>query len=191
MQREPRKGVDLPRGDIPRRGPGAECLVGARKPAKAGGAKGARHPARPVGQLGTGGADERGKAIGDFEAGGVEGISAGAVEWGSGRRRCGVDRGLGAGAEGNLYRRWNRLASGPYFPPPVREVVIPKRDEGERKLGIPTVTDRIAQTVVKRYVEPKVEPSVHGDSYGYRPGKSAVDAVGPGPGTVLSVRLGC
>jgi RNA-directed DNA polymerase len=73
----------------------------------------------------------------------------------------------------------------------VREVVIPKRDEGERKLGIPTVTDRIAQTVVKRYVEPKVEPSVHGDSYGYRPGKSAVDAVGPGPGTVLSVRLGC
>jgi len=80
--------------------------------------------------------------------------------------------------KGNLYRLWNRMASGTYFPPPVREVVIPKRDGGERKLGIPTVTDRIAQTVVKRYLEPKVEPSFHGDSYGYRPGKSAVDAVG-------------
>lgn len=80
--------------------------------------------------------------------------------------------------KGNLYRLWNRMASGTYFPPPVREVVIPKRDGGERKLGIPTVTDRIAQTVVKRSLEPKVEPSFHGDSYGYRPGKSAVDAVG-------------
>jgi RNA-directed DNA polymerase len=80
--------------------------------------------------------------------------------------------------KGNLYRLWNRMASGTYFPPPVLEVVIPKRDGGERKLGIPTVTDRIAQTVVKRYLEPQVEPSFHGDSYGYRPGKSAVDAVG-------------
>jgi len=80
--------------------------------------------------------------------------------------------------KGNLYRLWNRMASGTYCPPPVREVGIPKRDGGERKLGIPTVTDRIAQTVVKRYLEPKVEPSFHGDSYGYRPGKSAVDAVG-------------
>src|SRR5436189_6191329 len=80
--------------------------------------------------------------------------------------------------KGNLYRLWNRMASGTYFPPPVREVVIPKRDGGERKLGIPTVTDRIAQTVVKRSLEPKVEPRFHGDSYGYRPGKSAVDAVG-------------
>jgi RNA-directed DNA polymerase len=80
--------------------------------------------------------------------------------------------------KGNLYRLWNRMASGTYFPPPVREVVIPKRDGDERKLGIPTVTDRIAQTVVKQYLEPKVEPSFHGDSYGYRPRKSAVDAVG-------------
>ena len=80
--------------------------------------------------------------------------------------------------KGNLYRLWNRMASGTYFPPPVREVVISKRDGGKRKLGIPTVSDRIAQTVVKRYLEPKVEPSFHGDSYGYRPGKSAVDAVG-------------
>jgi RNA-directed DNA polymerase len=80
--------------------------------------------------------------------------------------------------KGNLYRLWNRMASGTYFPPPVREVVIPKREGGERKLGIPTVTDRIAQTVVKQFLEPKVEPSFHDDSYGYRPGKSAVDAVG-------------
>ena len=78
----------------------------------------------------------------------------------------------------NLYRLGNRLASGTYCPPPVREVVMSKRAGGERKLRIPTVTDRIAQTVVKNYLEPKVEPSCHGDSYGYRPGKSAVAAVG-------------
>ena len=92
--------------------------------------------------------------------------------------------------KGNLYRLWNRLASGTYCSPPVREVGIPKRDGGERKLGIPTVTDRIAQTVVKRYLEPKVEPSFHGDSYGYRPGKSAVDAVGrPGSGAGTTIGL--
>ena len=78
----------------------------------------------------------------------------------------------------NLYRLGNRLASGTYCPPPVREVVMSTRAGGERKLRIPTVTDRIAQTVVKNYLEPKVEPSCHGDSYGYRPGKSAVAAVG-------------
>jgi RNA-directed DNA polymerase len=80
--------------------------------------------------------------------------------------------------KGNLYRLWNRMASGTYFPPPVREVTIPKRDGGERKLGIPTVTDRIAQTVVKQQLEPVVEPHFHHDSYGYRPQKSAVEAVG-------------
>src|SRR6516162_6680834 len=99
MQREPLKGADLPRGEVPRRGTGAECLVVARKPAKAGGAKGARQPALRVGQLATGGADERGQAISDLAAGGVEGVSAREVEWGSGRRRCGVDRGLRAGSE--------------------------------------------------------------------------------------------
>jgi RNA-directed DNA polymerase len=80
--------------------------------------------------------------------------------------------------KGNLYRIWNRMSSGTYFPPPVRQVAIPKRDGGERKLGIPTVSDRIAQSVVKMYLEPVVEPSFHPDSYGYRPGKSAVQAVG-------------
>lgn len=78
----------------------------------------------------------------------------------------------------NLYRIWNRMSSGTYFPPPVLQVVIPKRDGGERKLGVPTVSDRIAQTVVKKALEPLVEPHFHRDSYGYRPGRSAHDAVG-------------
>jgi len=78
----------------------------------------------------------------------------------------------------NLYRIWNRMSSGTYFPPPVRTVAIPKKDGGERRLGIPTVADRVAQTVAKRYLEPLVEPSFHPDSYGYRPRKSALDAVG-------------
>jgi RNA-directed DNA polymerase len=78
----------------------------------------------------------------------------------------------------NLYKLWNRLSSGSYIPPPVRRVDIPKGDGRTRPLGIPTVADRIAQTVVKRYLEPLVEPVFHPDSYGYRPGKSALDAVG-------------
>jgi group II intron reverse transcriptase/maturase len=78
----------------------------------------------------------------------------------------------------NLYKLWNRLSSGSYFPPPVRRVDIPKADGRTRPLGIPTVSDRIAQMVVKRYLEPLVEPYFHRDSYGYRPGKSALDAIG-------------
>lgn len=78
----------------------------------------------------------------------------------------------------NLYKLWNRLSSGSYFPPPVRTVKIPKADGGERKLGIPTVSDRIAQMVVKLRLEPEVDQLFHADSYGYRPGKSALEAVG-------------
>lgn len=78
----------------------------------------------------------------------------------------------------NLYKIWNRMSSGTYFPPPVRTVEIPKADGKKRILGIPTVGDRIAQTVVKMYLEPYVDPCFHPDSYGYRPNKSAVDAVG-------------
>jgi RNA-directed DNA polymerase len=78
----------------------------------------------------------------------------------------------------NLYKIWNRMSSGSYFPPPVRTVLIPKSNGGIRSLGIPTVGDRIAQMVVKLYLEPLVEPAFHQDSYGYRPGKSAIDAVG-------------
>lgn len=78
----------------------------------------------------------------------------------------------------NLYKLWNRMSSGSYFPPPVMAVPIPKKSGGIRMLGIPTVSDRIAQTVVKLMVEPKVEPHFMEDSYGYRPKKSALDAVG-------------
>lgn len=80
--------------------------------------------------------------------------------------------------KGNLYKLWNRLASGSYFPPPVLRVEIPKGDGWMRPLGIPTVSDRIAQMVVKQYLEPELEQHFHPDSYGYRPGKSALDAVG-------------
>jgi RNA-directed DNA polymerase len=77
----------------------------------------------------------------------------------------------------NLYTIWNRMSSGSYMPPPVRTVAIPKKLGGERMLGIPSVSDRVAQTVWKLYFEPMVEPNFHKDSYGYRPGKSALDAV--------------
>lgn len=77
----------------------------------------------------------------------------------------------------NLYKLWNRLSSGSYFPPPVRRVDIPKASGGLRPLGIPTVADRIAQEVVRRYLEPLLEPRFHEDSYGYRPGRSAIDAL--------------
>ena len=77
----------------------------------------------------------------------------------------------------NLYRLWNRMSSGSYFPPPVKAVAIPKKNRGERILGVPTVADRVAQMVVKLVFEPTVEPMFLPDSYGYRPGKSALDAV--------------
>ena len=80
--------------------------------------------------------------------------------------------------KGNLYKLWNRMSSGSYFPPPVKRVEIAKREGGARPLGIPTVTDRIAQAVVKTYLEPELEKHFHPDSYGYRPRKSALDAVG-------------
>ena len=83
-----------------------------------------------------------------------------------------------ADVKNNLYKLWNRMSSGSYFPPPVRTVAIPKSGGGERMLGIPTVADRVAQMVAKVYLEPKLEPHFHPDSYAYRPGKSALDAVG-------------
>jgi group II intron reverse transcriptase/maturase len=78
---------------------------------------------------------------------------------------------------GNLYKIWNRLASGSYFPPPVKAVAIPKKNGGERILGVPTVADRVAQTVAKHFLEPVLEPIFLPDSYGYRPRKSALDAI--------------
>ena len=72
----------------------------------------------------------------------------------------------------NLYELWNRLSSGSYFLPPVRRVDIPKADGGTRPLGIPTVADRVAQEVARRYLEPRLEPVFHADSYCYRPGNT-------------------
>ena len=79
----------------------------------------------------------------------------------------------------NLYKVWNRMSSGSYFPPPVRAVEIPKGNDRTRKrlLGIPTVADRVAQAVVRNYLEAQVEPCFHPDSYAYRPSRSALDAM--------------
>lgn len=77
----------------------------------------------------------------------------------------------------NLYKLWNRLCSGSYFPPAVRGVPIPKKSGGVRMLGVPTVADRVAQTAVKLLLEPKIDPVFHPNSYGYRPGRSAHDAI--------------
>ena len=82
------------------------------------------------------------------------------------------------GYRDHLYRLWNRMSSGSYMPPPVKLVEIPKKGGGLRPLGIPTVADRIAQTVVRGLLEPGLEVIFHEDSYGYRPRKSAAMALG-------------
>lgn len=83
-----------------------------------------------------------------------------------------------ADLKGNLYKIWNRMSSGSYFPPPVRAVSIPQKTGGQRILGVPTVADRVAQMVVEQVIEPTLDAVFLADSYGYRPGKSALDAVG-------------
>jgi RNA-directed DNA polymerase len=83
-----------------------------------------------------------------------------------------------ADLQNNLYKLWNRMSSGSYRPPPVRAVSIPKKSGGQRILGVPTVADRVAQMVVKQIIEPDLDPVFLADSYGYRPRKSAHDAVG-------------
>lgn len=95
---------------------------------------------------------------------------------GAGIDRESIER-FNANLRGNLYKIWNRLTSGSYFPPPVRTVFIPKKQGGERPLGIPTVSDRIAQGVVKEYLEPALELVFHNSSFGYRPKRSAHDAL--------------
>src|ERR1039457_6353662 len=82
-----------------------------------------------------------------------------------------------ADLKGNLYRIWNRMSSGSYFPPAVKRVEIPKKSGGTRVLGVPTVSDRIAQMVVKLMVEPQLDGLFHTDSYGYRPGKAAEQGI--------------
>jgi RNA-directed DNA polymerase len=164
---------------VPMRGTGAERPVVAKKSPKRDGAKGLRHSARNAGQPRD--RDEPVNRAKPFE------ISKRTV-WEAYKRvrskkgAAGVDsqtiEDFEKNHSKNLYKLWNRMSSGTYFPPPVRSVSIPKKDGGERILGIPTVEDRIAQTVVKMYLEPEVEPHFHPSSYGYRPGKSAIDAVG-------------
>ena len=147
------------------------------KPVNAGGAKGPGTPASDCSQPEMGGAARRGKAYEipkqlvwqayqrvktNRGAAGVDGQSLAAFE---------------DDLKDNLYKIWNRMSSGSYFPPPVKLVEIPKASGGKRPLGIPTVSDRIAQTVVTMVLEGCVEPVFHPDSYGYRRGKSALDAV--------------
>lgn len=160
------------------RGTGTERPVVAEKSGKPDGAKGSHHPARNEGQPRR--REEPSSRAKPFNISkkvvfeaykrvkanqGAAGVDAESIE--------DFERDL----KDNLYRIWNRMSSGTYFPPPVRAVAIPKKDGGERRLGIPTVSDRVAQTVVKLYLEPLVEPHFHPDSYGYRPRKSAVDAL--------------
>ena len=157
---------------------GADRTVVVKKPGNAGGAKGPNdlaevnvHPER----------------AGDRNRGKTQEISR-AMIWQAYKRvrknrgAAGVDKqSIGEykkELENNLYKLWNRMASGSYFPPPVREVEIPKDNGKVRKLGIPTVGDRVAQAVVKEHLEPEMERIFHPDSYGYRPGKSALSAVG-------------
>lgn len=94
---------------------------------------------------------------------------------------AGVDavsmEGFDANRSKHLYKLWNRMSSGSYFPPPVKEVEIPKKDGRFRKLGIPTISDRIGQMVVKEYIEPCLEKIFSPNSYGYRPNKNAHQAL--------------
>ncbi len=93
--------------------------------------------------------------------------------------------------KGNLYKLWNRMSSGSYFPPPVRMVEIPKKDgKGTRVLGVPTVADRIAQTVVKLHLEPTVEPIFHPQLVRLPAGAFSTAGGGGLPGEMLEARLG-
>ena len=156
---------------------GADQLVVAMKPGNAGGAKGLNHPAESEGQPKWEEPKTKAKPYSISKQ----------VVWEAykqvkrNRGSAGVDgeslEEFEKDLKGNLYKIWNRMSSGSYLPSPVRLVEIPKKDGGKRPLGIPTVSDRIAQMVAKMYLEPLVEPKFHPDSYGYRPGKSALDAV--------------
>ena len=99
---------------------------------------------------------------------------------------------FGSDERNNLYKLWNRMSAGSYFPAPVRAVEIPKdQGLGARVLGVPNVADRIAQTAAARLLEERLEPIFHPDSYGYRPGRSAHDALALGSAPLLEAGLGC
>ena len=167
------------RGRVPRREAGADRLVVVVMPGNAGGAKRPGHPGVLAGQPRE--REEPAGAPKPFE------ISKNLV-WEAWKRVR--SNGGSAGADGvtieqyeqnltgELYKLWNRMSSGSYMPAPVLMVDIPKTSGGVRTLSIPTVADRIAQTAAKMVLEPCMEPVMHPDSYGYRPGRSALDAVG-------------
>ncbi|MHB8181867.1 MAG: reverse transcriptase domain-containing protein [Acidithiobacillus ferrivorans] len=167
---------------VPMRGTGAEQAVVATKGRNEPGAKGLPHCAE-VAAATTGG-----DAGGRTAAATAKPLPISKRQVWEAYKRVKANRGA-AGVDGqtltefegnvtnNLYKLWNRLASGSYMPPAVRRVEIPKSDGGVRPLGIPTVADRIAQMVIKQVLEPVLEPVFHDDSYGYRSGKSAHHAI--------------
>jgi RNA-directed DNA polymerase len=167
---------------VPMRGTGTEQAVVAMKGRNGPGAKGLPHCAE------TPATTTGGDACGRTAAVSAKPLPIGKRQVWEAYKRVKANRGA-AGVDGqtlpefdedvtnNLYKLWNRLASGSYMPPAVRCVEIPKANGGVRPLGIPTVADRIAQMVVKQVLEPLVEPVFHDDSYGYRPGKSARQAI--------------
>ncbi len=165
---------------VPRRSTGADQLVVAEKSRNGDRAKGLDRPALQIGQLRRL-EEEPGSEAKPF--GIPKRMVWEAYQWVKANKgAAGVDgesiEEFEKDLKNNLYKLWNRMSSGSYFPLPVRVVEIPKDGGGKRALGIPTVGDRVAQTVVKMYLMPLLEPIFHEDSYGYRPGKSAVQAVG-------------
>ncbi len=167
---------------VPMRGTGADQPVIVTKARNGAGAKGLTHLAEDGATTVGGNADRR------IESKSAKSIPITKRQVWEAYKRVKANRGA-AGVDGqtieqfeedlsnNLYKLWNRLASGSYMPRAVRRVEIPKADGGTRPLGIPTVVDRIAQTVVKQHLEPRLEEHFHEDSYGYRPGKSAHQAL--------------
>jgi len=172
------------RTKVPKQSTETEQPVVASRAVKAEGAKGLRYPALSLGQLMEEEPVNKAKQFVISQAIVQEAFERVKANKGS----AGVDNQtieeFEQGLEKNLYKIWNRMSSGTYFPPPVRCVEIPKKG-GVRKLGVPTVADRVAQMVVKLYLEPVVEPKFHKDSYGYRPNKSALDAVATARGRCL------
>jgi RNA-directed DNA polymerase len=167
---------------VPTRGTGADQPVVAKKAGNGAGAKGLTHPAEEGATTGGG------NAAGRTAQASAKSLPISKRQVWEAYKRVKANQGA-AGVDGqtigqfeedlnnNLYKLWNRMASGSYMPQAVRRVEIPKPDGGVRPLGIPTVADRIAQTVAKQHLEPRLEEHFHEDSYGYRPGKSAHQAL--------------
>jgi RNA-directed DNA polymerase len=167
---------------VPMRGTGTDQPVVAMKARNGAGAKELTYPAEDGATTGGG------SAVGRIAKDSAKSFPIAKRQVWEAYKRVKANRGA-AGVDGqtieqyeedlynNLYKLWNRLASGSYMPQAVRRVEIPKPDGGMRPLGIPTVADRIAQTVVKQFLEPRLEEHFHDDSYGYRPGKSAHHAL--------------